>query len=155
MHRVLLSAPRRSPAVPNADGKLAVYTISTYSFETHKKTSEIRILDVESGQSNLITNEDKTSEPSWLEDGNDLLWLKGGEKGATQLVVGNVKDLGKNYVAGTVSGPIANVKLKVLKEGKVAIAFTGRTRPDGSLHNPKEEPKKLSTGLIYDSLMVR
>lgn len=152
---MLLSAPRRSSAVPNADGNLAVYTSSTYSFETHKKTSEIRVLNVESGHSTLVTNEEKTSEPSWLEDGNDLLWLKGGEKGATQLVVGNVNNLGKTYIAGTVSGPIANVKLKVLKEGKVAIAITGRARPDGSLYNPEEEPKKLSTGLIYDSLMVR
>lgn len=154
-HRVLLSAPRRSPAAPNADGKLVVFTVSTYSFETHKKTSEIRVLDVESGHSTLITNEEKTSEPNWLEDGNDLLWLKGGDKGATELIVGSVNDVGKTYIAGTVSGPISNVRLKVLQEGKVAIAVTGKARPDGSLYNPEEEPKKLSTGLVYDSLMVR
>ena len=152
---MLLSAPRRSPAVPNADGKLAVYTVSTYSFKTHKKTFEIRVLDIENGQSTLVTNEEKTSEPNWLEDGSDLLWLKGGEKGATQLIVGNVNDFAKTYIAGTVSGPISNVKLKVLQEGKVAIAVTGKAGPDGSLYNSEEAPKKLSSGLVYDSLMVR
>ena len=152
---MLLSAPRRSPAVPNANGKLAVYTVSTYSFETHKKTSEIRVLDVESGHSTLVTNEEKASEPNWLEDGNDLLWFKSVKKGATQLIVGNVRDFVKTYIAGTVSGPVSNVKLKVLQEGKVAIAVAGKVRPDGSLYNPEEEPKKLSIGLVYDSLMVR
>ena len=153
---MLLSAPRRSAGVPSPDGKLALYTVSTYSFESHIKTSEIRVLDINNGQSTLVTSEEKSSEPHWIgEDSETLLWLKEGDKGVMQLVVGKLKAIDDTYVAGVLQGPVENVKLKVLGEGKVAIAFTGKARPDGSLYNPENEPKKYSSGLIYDSLMVR
>ena len=155
INRVLLSAPRRSSASPNSAGNLAVYTVSTYSFESHKKTTEIKVLDIATGQSTLITNEEKTSEPHWLGHGNELLWLQSTEKGATKLVVGSVYEVGKSYVAGVVPGPISDVKLKILDDEKVAIAVSGKARPDGELYNPEDEPKKFTTGMLYDSLMVR
>lgn len=153
--RVLLSAPRRSGASPNSAGNLAVYTVGTYSFESHKKTSEIKVLDISSGQSTLITSEEKTSEPNWLGTSNELLWLKSGEKGITQIIVGSADEAGKSYTAGTVPAPISDVKLKALTEDKVAIAVVGKARPDGNLYYPEDEPKKHSTGMVYDGLMVR
>jgi len=153
--RVLLAAPRRSSASPNSAGNLAVYTVSTYSFESHKKTLEVKVLDISTGQSTLITKEEKTGEPNWLGNGNELLWLKEGEKGATQLIVGSADEAGKSYVAGIVPASISDVKLKTLDGDRVAIAVTGKARPDGSFYNPEDEPKKYSTGMIYDSLMVR
>ena len=154
-HRVLLSAPRRSSASPNCAGNLAVYTVSTYSFESHKKTTEIKVLDIATGRSTLVTNDEKISEPHWLGCGNELLWLQSTEKGATKLVVGNVDEVGKYYVAGVVPGPISDVKLKTLDQEKVAIAVSGKARPNGELYNPEDEPKKYTTGMLYDSLMVR
>ncbi len=153
--RVLLSAPRRSNALPNHAGNLAVYTVGTYSFESHKKTSEIKVLDITSGQSILITNEEETSEPNWLATGNELLWLKAGKKGVTQVIVGSADEAGKSYTAGVVPARISDVKLKVLNDEQVAIAVVGKARPDGSLFNPEDEPKKYSTGMLYDGLMVR
>ena len=113
------------------------------------------MLDIATGQSTLITNEEKSSEPHWLGRGNDLLWLRSTEKGATKLVVGSVDEVGKSYVAGVVPGPISDVKLKILDEEKVAIAVSGKARPNGELYNPEDEPKKYTTGMLYDSLMVR
>lgn len=153
--RVLLSAPRRSNALPNHAGNLAVYTVGTYSFESHKKTSEIKVLDITSGQSTLITNEEETSEPNWLATGNELLWLKAGKKGVTQVIIGSADEAGKSYTAGVVPARISDVKLKVLNDEQVAIAVVGKARPDGSLFNPEDEPKKYSTGMLYDGLMVR
>ncbi|KAL8777456.1 MAG: hypothetical protein Q9213_007853 [Squamulea squamosa] len=152
---VLLSAPRRSPAIPNSHGKLAVYTASTYSFKSHQKTSEIKVIDITSGLSTSITNERTASDPNWLGDTNELLWLKEGEKGATVLVVGNVEKVGQTYVAGIVPGPISNVKLKELGPGQIAIAFSGKSWPNGTLYNVEQEPKKLTTARLYDSTMVR
>lgn len=153
--RVLLSAPRRSPAVPNADGTLALYTLSTYSFDSHKKTSEIRVLELDNGQSTLITNDEKASEPNWLGDGNQIIWLKEGENGSTQLIQGNTDNAGDSHVVADVPGSISGIKLKVLKEGQIAIAVVGKARPDGQLYNAAAEPKKYSSGLVYDSVMVR
>ena len=132
---VLLSAPRRSSASPNSAGTLAVYTVSTYSFESHRKTSEIKVLDIGSGMQSLITNADGTSEPCWLGDGNELLWLKVGGNGHTQLVVGSADEVGESYVAGLVPATISDVKLKVLDADRVAIVISAKAKPDGSLYN--------------------
>ena len=152
---VLLSAPRRSSASPNSAGTLAVFTVSTYSFESHQKTSEIKVLDISSGTQSLITNAEGTSEPSWLGGENELLWLKSVEKGHTQFVIGRVDEVGKSYIAGLVPAPVSDIKLKVLDEDRVAIVFSAKAKPDGSLYNEEDEPKKHSTGRLYESLMVR
>jgi len=86
---VLLTAPRRSAAAPSPDGTKALFTVSTYSFETHKKTAQIRVLDIASGQSTVLVDDTNASEPTWLSD-DEFLYLKAGEKGATTLVVDNV-----------------------------------------------------------------
>ncbi|KAL8682154.1 MAG: hypothetical protein Q9186_001775 [Xanthomendoza sp. 1 TL-2023] len=153
--QVLLSAPRRSPAIPNSSGKLAVYTVATYSFESHQKTSEIRVIDIFSGRSTLITNEEKASEPGWLGNTTDLLWLREGERGTTELVVGSVERVGQTYVAGRVPGAISNVKLQELGAGQVAIVVSGKSWPNGTLYNEENEPKKHTSARLYDSTMVR
>jgi hypothetical protein len=85
---VLLSAPRRSSATPNSDGTLALFTVSTYSFQYHSKSAEIRILDIKTGQSTLLSNDLNASEPNWLN--KDLIvWLQGGDKGVTKLLLNN------------------------------------------------------------------
>ena len=154
-NRVLLSAPRRSSAVPNAKGTLAIYTVSTYSFDSHKKTSEIRAINIDNGQSTLITNEEKTGEPNWLRNGDEVLWVKGEDDGTSKLLVGEVGEVGNAYVAGALPGPIADVKLKSLGNGRIAIAFSAKARTDGTLYNPEAEPKKLSSARVYDSTIVR
>jgi Tol biopolymer transport system component len=83
---VLLSAPRRSTATPSPDGTAALFTVSTYSFQTHKKSSEIRVLDINTGQTKILSNDIDASEPTWLGADNLVLWLKGGEKGTTELL---------------------------------------------------------------------
>ncbi len=92
---VLLAAPRRSTATPNATGTLAVFTISTYSFHTHKKSSEIRLLDIKTGETKLLSNETSASEPTWLGDTSLVLWLKGGEKGSTIVYIADTDHLDK------------------------------------------------------------
>ncbi|MCJ1421720.1 hypothetical protein MMC32_008086 [Xylographa parallela] len=150
---VLLSTPRRSPAIPNAAGTHALYTQSTYSFESHSKTKEIRLIDLESSQITLVTNENKTSEPQWLED--DILYLKEGEKGFTELIVADSGDLSNIYTAATIPGPVSDAKLKILQKGEIAVVFVAKARPDGTLYNPTNDPKKYSSGRLYDTVMVR
>ena len=149
--------------MPNARGTLALYTVTTYSFESHRKTSEIRVLDIDSGQSTLITNDEHAREPHWLGNGNELIWLKaGGEKDGKEanqtestIVVGSADKIGNEYKAATIPGSIAHVKLKTLDQGRIAIAFVAKARPDGSMFNPDNEPKQYASGKVYNSVMVR
>jgi pre-mRNA-splicing helicase BRR2 len=140
--------------VPCADGKLALFTQSTYSFTSHSKTNEIYVLDVASGQASLLTKDAKASEPKWLSD-CDLVWLKETENGNTSFVVSNALEPGKQYTAGTVPGPVSNLKLHVIQPGMIAVAVSGQANPDGNLFNPKDVPKSHTSAKVYDSLFVR
>lgn len=150
---MLLSAPRRSAAEPNHAGTHALYTVSTYSFESHRKTTEIRLLDMKTKKSTLITNEEGVSEAHWLED--EILYLKSGPRKETALIVSSISDVTKNYTAAVVPGPISEVKLKTLEKGRVALVASGKAAKNGSLFNPELEQPKHHTGLLYDTLMVR
>ncbi|KAJ9214466.1 hypothetical protein DTO166G4_3870 [Paecilomyces variotii] len=152
---VLLEAPRRSAAVPNATGSLAVYTQTTYSFESHSRTSEIRVIDVATGQSYLITNDTAASNPCWLGDTDQLVWLKEKENGNTSFIIGDAYKVGETYTAGTVPGPVSDLKLTTIKDGKIGFAVSGKANPDGTLYNPKDAKKPHSTGRLYTSLFVR
>jgi pre-mRNA-splicing helicase BRR2 len=151
----MLQAPRRSPATPSPDGKLAVFTQSTYSFDSHSKTAEICVLDIVNGQTLTISKDVKASEPKWLGTGYELVWLKECDNGNTSFVICDAGQPGKTYTAGTVPGPVSSLKLCVIKPGMIAIAVAGQANPDGSLHSPKDEQKSHSTARIYDSLFVR
>lgn len=54
-------------------------------------------MDLKSGQSKVVTNDLNASEPTWLGKDNLLLWLKGGEKGTTTLLVADVDNLESKY----------------------------------------------------------
>ena len=84
------------------------------------------------------------------------MWLKSGDNGNTSFIVSDADDVGKTYTAGTVAGPVSNLKLCDLEPGKSAIAVSGLAdAKDGTLYNPKDAPKSHTTGRIYDSLFVR
>ncbi|KKY15475.1 putative oligopeptidase family protein [Phaeomoniella chlamydospora] len=153
--RTLLSAPRRSAAAPSADGTLALYIQSTYSFETSVKTVEIQVLEIATGKVTVLSSDPKASEPKWLGTGHEVVWLKAGDNGNTTFVVTDADELGKTYAAGTVAGGISNLKLCTLEDDKVAIAVSGLANPDGTLYNPKDAPTSRTTAKIYDSLFVR
>lgn len=112
-------------------------------------------MNVSDGTIKTITSDVKASEPKWLGNGHDILWLKESENGNTNFVVGNVDDPGKTYVAGTVSGPVGNIKLQTLGDGKIAIAVTGKANTDGSLYNPKDAASSHTSAKLFDSLYVR
>ncbi|KIW19605.1 hypothetical protein PV08_00178 [Exophiala spinifera] len=152
---VLLSAPRRSAAIPSPDGKLAVYTQSTYSFDSHSRTNEICVLDLTTAQSVCISKDPKASEPRWTGTGHELVWLKECDNGNTSFVITDATLPGKCYTAGTVPGLVSSLKVFVIEPGKVAVAVAGKANPDGSLHNPKDVQKPRSSARVYDSLFVR
>ncbi|KAH8586327.1 dipeptidyl-peptidase-like protein V precursor [Bisporella sp. PMI_857] len=151
---VLLSAPRRSAAVPSPDGKLALYTVSTYSFESHSKTSEIRVIDIRTGQSKPLVSDVNASDPIWLTENNSVLWFQGGERGQTHLVLADAETL-NNKIIATFDGAISNPKVTRLDSDTIALAVTGLATPSGHLYNSEKATKSHSTAKIYSSLFVR
>jgi dipeptidyl aminopeptidase/acylaminoacyl peptidase len=154
---VLLSAPRRGPAIPNRDGTLALYTVSTYSFEDHETTKEIRILDIKTSSSILVTNDSEAHDAQWLSDGtNAILWLQSGAKGITSLMIGDGDEPSKaSYTADVILAPFSNLKLKPLSDGTIACIMTGLATSEGALYNEDTAEKPKSSARIYDKLPVR
>ncbi|RJE18454.1 dipeptidylpeptidase [Aspergillus sclerotialis] len=152
---VLLGAPRRSSAVPNASGTLAVYTQTSYSFDSHPKTNEIRVLEIATGHSTLITNDPGASNPQWLGTSDQLVWLKTKANSNTSFIIANAREPDKSYTAGTVPGPVSDLKVTTVESGKIGFAVSGRANPDGSLFNPHDAKKPLSSAKLYTKLFVR
>jgi dipeptidyl aminopeptidase/acylaminoacyl peptidase len=152
---VLLSAPRRSAALPNKSGEQALYTVSTYSFEEHKKRSEIKLLDIASGQSTTLYEDLAYSEPVWIGK-DDFVFIKDLGKGKSSLLFADASSPGSEpQEVEAFEGTIANVKVKESGDGTYAFACSALATPDGKLHNPEAEEKPHSSARLYDSLFVR
>ncbi|KAI0136521.1 prolyl oligopeptidase [Xylariales sp. AK1849] len=152
---VLLSAPRRSAAVPNETGTLALYTVTTYSFESHSRSAAIKVLDIKTGQSTTLHEDKPYSEPTWVTE-SEFLLVKSGEKGTSSLLVADATIPGSEpREIKTFSGSISDLKTTKLSNDTIAIACSAPTTPSGELYNPADEPKSHSTGKVYSKLYVR
>ncbi|KAH8194578.1 hypothetical protein TruAng_011247 [Truncatella angustata] len=161
---VLLSAPRRSPAVPNESGTLALYSapadhlghsVSTYSFESHSRSGSINLLDIKTGNSTTLYTEQTYSEPTWISE-TEFLLIKSGEKGSSHLLVADATKTGSEPKEIKVfNGSISNLKATKLSHDTLAFVVSAPTTPTGELYYPPDEPKSYSTGKVYTELFVR
>lgn len=60
-----------------------------------------------------------------------------------------------NYTAGTVEGPIGDLKTLRISDTEIAIAVSGKATPDGSLYNPQKAKKTHTSGRVYNAMFVR
>ncbi|ROW01550.1 hypothetical protein VSDG_01975 [Cytospora chrysosperma] len=152
---VLLSAPRRSAGSPNSSGKLVLYTVSTYSFQDHRKTNEIQVLDLESGKATTLYRDSKYSEPTWISE-TEFVLVKSGEKGTSSLVLADVASPGTTpKEISKFSAGISNIKLKKLSDDTFALACSALVTPSGALYNPENDKKPYSSAKVYTSLFAR
>ena len=162
--QVLLSAPRRSAGVPNPSATKVLYTTSTYSFSSHEKELELRVLDVGTGESTRLAHNDDISDLNWLDD-DKFVCLQAEKDGRTSVFWASMEECGKgvekgrsHYVAGSIDAGAGDLKVvKLNAEGtEFGFVVSAKASPDGTLHSLEKSKKKTqSTGLLYDSLFVR
>ena len=150
----LLAAPRRGAAIPNRNGQLALHTVSTHQWGD-KTIGEVRVMDLQTCQSSVISSDDKVHDSLWLPGADDdIVYIKSADKGISLVYIASATDLQKeHYLAAEINAPVANLKLKQLDDG-VAFVVTGLVGDDGELYN-EEVVEKKSTGLVYDTVNVR
>ncbi|KAI5862169.1 Alpha/Beta hydrolase protein [Durotheca rogersii] len=150
---VLLSAPRRSAAVPNSTGTLALFAVTQYSFDTHTKSYAIKVLDVKTGQSSVLFDDPTYTEPTWISD-TEFVFVKNGDS-STNLLVGDATKPGLDpYTVATFDGALSNIKAKDIGNGTVAFAGAAPTTANGEMLSPEDE-KPLSSARVYTGLFVR
>lgn len=95
----MLSAPRRSEAVPNPSGKYGLFSVSQYSFEEQSSSSAWQLLDLTTG---------KISDAGLSSDVNEVVWLPGTETGIIY-INGTNEDVpgGVTIWMGDISNPSA------------------------------------------------
>ncbi|QSZ33781.1 hypothetical protein DSL72_005353 [Monilinia vaccinii-corymbosi] len=152
----MLSSPGREAAVPNADGTLALYTTSTYSFKKHSMAYELRVMNLANGTSWLFSNSSAIGNANWLGDGSKIIWLASEDDESTSFVVGDATAPdAKPILAGSVPGAVDNLKVVKIGNGTLGVAFTGTASPNGTLYNSQLVIKPHSTGRAYTSIFVR
>ncbi|KAI0482832.1 prolyl oligopeptidase [Xylariaceae sp. FL0804] len=154
---VLLSAPRRSAAVPNCTGKLALYTVSQYSFVSHSKSVAIKLLDIASGESTSLYENPDYTEPTWVSE-KEFVFVNNSSdsESACSLCVADVSQPGSEpHVIQTFKSAITNLKAKAIGHGTVAFACTAPATPAGGMYSTVDEKKPLSSARVYSSLFVR
>ncbi|KAI3322078.1 prolyl oligopeptidase [Xylariaceae sp. AK1471] len=151
---VLISAPRRGPAIPNHNGTFALYTESTHSIggETRK---EVYLLDVTTGVSRCILHDAKAYDPTWFgDDSNRIVYLRNGDMGITFVLTLDVNcPTPETSVAGLIRAPVQGLKVKSLGDGTVAFTVLGYVGTDGELLNT--EIRLSHGGKVYDSSRLR
>lgn len=89
IYRDFLEAPRRSAATPNPAGTLAIFTLSSYSFESHHSGTGSHALDLNTGRSIQLPLDDETTSHTWTGFDSELIWQVQVEKG-TEFWIGDV-----------------------------------------------------------------
>ncbi|RPB00833.1 hypothetical protein L873DRAFT_744933 [Choiromyces venosus 120613-1] len=153
----LLSAPRRGVAVPNKSGTLAVFHLSSYSFDTHNSSSSWNLLNLDNGDTTVLFSDSTVQEIVWLDD-ESLLYINGTNseiKGGSELWIAKHSKPSEGYKAASLPAPVSNLKTVSPPDKPVNFVVSALAYPNGTIYNPESAPKKLDTGLIYESLFVR
>lgn len=119
LSRQLITAPRRSSVVPNPSGvsvdtwllvkycsdcaqEVALFSASEYSFETHASSASWNLMDLESGETTLLTDDSNVSEMIWLgTNDSGLLYINSTNAdipGGVELWVSDMTDFANSYV---------------------------------------------------------
>ncbi|KAG9259052.1 prolyl oligopeptidase [Emericellopsis atlantica] len=154
--KTVLEAPNYSPPVPNANGTQGLFTVSTYDFASGKHTQYLRVIDLAGRGVSTIVSGDNIHDAHWIPGPHDeILYVQSDDKGKTQVKIARTGDLpGDHDWVMQIDAPIANLKLKLLREGQVAFVFTGLAGDDGELFN-EEAVEKKNSARVFDTTYVR
>ena len=151
----MLSAPRSSPAIPNPNGTFAVFTQSTYSFDSYSHTGGIFLLPISTSKSSslspkVLLNSTDASGPVWL-DNSTILYVVT-KSGESTLYTLNVES-GKEKKVHAFHGAIGDLKSLRVDNETVRIVFGAQVTPHGEIVRANES--STPEVLVYDRLWVR
>jgi hypothetical protein len=152
---LLISAPRRGAAVPNHDGTLALFSQSTHTIGG-KTLKEFRVLNIESGETERLIEDEKARDVHWLgDDSNVVIYLSPGEGGYTWIKMADASNPSAGVsIVDFIEAPVSSLKVKALKDGSIAFVVAGLVGDDGILYNEESE-KKLHTARVFERYNAR
>ncbi|KAK9856379.1 hypothetical protein MYU51_001249 [Penicillium brevicompactum] len=156
----LIAAPRRSDAVPNPSGEVALFSTSEYSWDTHATSSWWSLLDLKTGKVTQLTNDSNVSELIWSGTSDSgLLYINGTNAeipGGVEIWVSDTSSFAKSaYKAASLPAPLSGLKTATTKSGDINFLVYGESYANGTAYNEELSVTPLSSARIYDSIYVR
>ncbi|KAI9374431.1 putative dipeptidyl-peptidase 5 [Aspergillus egyptiacus] len=153
----LISAPRRSEAIPNPSGNVAVFSASQYSFDTHESSAWWSLIDLKSGEISLLTEDSNVAEVVWLSD-STLLYINATNAqipGGNELWISGIDNFPAGYKAASLPAAFSGLKAVTTKSGDINYVAYAQSYANGTAYNPELAAPSLSSARIYDSIYVR
>ncbi|KAJ5855500.1 uncharacterized protein N7529_009444 [Penicillium soppii] len=156
----LIAAPRRSEAVPNPSGEVALFSTSEYSWDTHATSSWWSLLDLKTGKVTQLTNDTNVSELIWSGSSDSgLLYINGTNAeipGGVEIWVSDTSSFTKSaYKAASLPAPLSGLKTAITKSGDINFLVYGESYANGTAYNEELAVTPLSSARIYDSIYVQ
>lgn len=136
---------------------LAIFHSSTYSFDSHSKTSTWSLLNLDTGATSLLFDDAAVQEVVWLND-DSILYINETNpdvKGGSQLWLSNCHNPDIKKLFASLNAPVSNLKPVVRGEHLNFVVSALSTPSTGDTYNRETAPKKYTSGLSYESLFVR
>ena len=143
---VLWAMGRIATAEASPDGKKIVYQVGYYSVKANKSRQALRVVDAD-GNNDMLLTTDKESEtdPAWIDNGNRIAFIKGGE-----LWTMNADGTDRKCLSDT-KGEIWGFKFA--PNGKKVILI--KSIPFNEIIKKTPDDLPLSTGRLVTDLMYR
>ncbi|KAI1284721.1 dipeptidyl-peptidase-like protein V precursor [Xylaria sp. FL0933] len=157
----MLGAPRRSAANVNPGGKLALFSSTSYDWDSRASATTWHILDVASGDIKDAPFGGDVSEVVWIgETDTSILYINGTNDEVAGGVTLYTADLGAKKFSPTLvaslKAPFQGLKAVQTKSGDINFVVNALASwDDGSAYNPELATAPPTSGTIYDSNYIR
>lgn len=172
----MLAANRYSDAQPNPSGvslvqepnsygnkyltgqqDFALFTATSYSFETKETLSVWKRLDLKTGEISIWPASPDISEGVFIGD-TEILYINGTNEegdGGISIYSADVSDLAGATFIASLPAPFYGLKAAKTDSGDVHFLLTAQAYPNGSAYNEALVETPASTARIYTSIFVR
>ncbi|KAJ2987074.1 hypothetical protein NUW58_g4707 [Xylaria curta] len=157
----MLAAPRRSTANVNPSGKWALFTSTSYNWDTSKSSTTWQLLDVASGKTKEAPFGSEVSEVVWIgKTDTSILYINGTNDKTAGGVTLYTADVGAKTFSPTLvaslEAPFQGLKAVRTTSGDINFVVNSLARwDDGSAYNPELATAPSTSGAIYDANYIR
>ncbi|KAI5861188.1 alpha/beta-hydrolase [Durotheca rogersii] len=156
---LMLSANRYGVAAPNPSGEFAIYTVSNYSFETGRRSSQWNRLDLKTGEISLWHAGSGISEVVFVgPTPSSIIYINGTnaeDDGGISLYSADANALGDAKLIASLPAPYSGLKAVQTPSGEIHFLVYTKAYPNGTAYNSALASTPSSTGRTYSSIYVR
>ncbi|KAF2473561.1 uncharacterized protein BDR25DRAFT_301803 [Lindgomyces ingoldianus] len=156
----MLSAPRRSEAVPNPAGTIAFFSVSQYSFDEQSSSSAYKLLDLESGNiTHFALNSSEVNEIMWIPGSETgIIYINATNEetpGGVSLWIGDALNPSESTLVASLDAPFSGLKVANTSSGDLHFLVNSLAYPNGTAYNAELAPTPRNTGRLYSDIYPR